>query len=106
MHLDLQWCTADHVSERPFARHLDTNTGSRSGSTSIAEASIMTRFFAFTMAAFIILTAGLTHAQPDKDVLLNVKGKLTKDDNKDAQRNGPMQVHKVALKAGKKYTID
>jgi peroxiredoxin len=48
----------------------------------------------------------LAGGEKGKDVEFQVKGKLTKDDPTDAQRNGPMQTHVVRLKAGKAYTID
>jgi peroxiredoxin len=70
----------------------------------------MTRCLAVMMLAFALAAGGLTHAGgakgKDKDKDFVVKGTLTKDDPKDAQRNGPSQVHVVKLKAGKAYTID
>lgn len=66
----------------------------------------MTRSFAIALLAFTVLVAGWSHAGVDKGKDFIVKGKLTKDDPKDAQRGGPAQVHKVTLKKGTVYTID
>ena len=66
----------------------------------------MTRFWMFVIVA--LLTAGFTQAggNKDKEKNIEIKGILTKDDPKDAERNGPSQVHTVKLKKGKVYTID
>jgi peroxiredoxin len=64
----------------------------------------MARIWAITLAAFFIAAAGLLQAGGEKD--FNFKGKLTKDDPRDAQRGGPSHLHVVKLKAGSSYTID
>jgi thiol-disulfide isomerase/thioredoxin len=66
----------------------------------------MTRSFAIALLAFTAIVAGWSHAGVEKGKDFIVKGKLTKDDNKDAQRGGPAQLHKIGLKKGTVYTID
>ena len=58
----------------------------------------MNRSFVIALLAFTALVAGWSHAGVDKGKDFVVKGKLTKDDNKDAQRGGPAQLHKIASK--------
>ena len=66
----------------------------------------MTRSFAIAMLAFAVLVAGWTYAGVEKGKDFVFKGKLSKDDPKDAMRGGPAQVHQIFLKAGSVYTID
>lgn len=71
----------------------------------------MARFWVIAALGFLA-AAGLSDGgdkkekEKDKNVIFTFQGKLSPDDPKDPQRNGPMQVHTVAMKAGKAYTID
>lgn len=65
----------------------------------------MARFLAFAVVAFVVLASGLIHAG-GKDFVFQTNGKFTKDDPKDPQRGGPMQVHTVKMVSGRVYTID
>jgi AhpC/TSA family len=66
----------------------------------------MNRSIAIALLTFAALVVGWTHAGVEKGKDFVVKGRLTKDDPKDAMRGGPAQVHKIKLKAGSAYTID
>ena len=60
----------------------------------------MNRSFVIALLAFTALVASWSHAGVDKGKDFVVKGKLTKDDNKDAQRGGPAQLHKNRAQKG------
>jgi hypothetical protein len=68
----------------------------------------MARSWIIMVIAFAVLAGGLaqTGAAKQKDTDFKVSGKFTKDDPRDAERNGPSQTHVVPLKAGKTYRID
>ncbi len=66
----------------------------------------MYRFLTITMGIFMALAATWSHAGVVKGKDFNTKGQFTKDDQKDALRNGAMHSHTLALKAGTAYTID
>jgi peroxiredoxin len=70
----------------------------------------MTRLWIFAAVALAALMAALHGGasaggkQKEKD--FKFEGKLTKDDPTDKRRGGPCNVHTIAMKAGKTYTID
>ncbi len=68
----------------------------------------MARYCAVAALAFL-MAAGFTQGggkEKEKDADLQFKGKLTKDDPTDPQRDGPFQVHPVRMKAGKAYSVN
>jgi AhpC/TSA family len=68
----------------------------------------MARSWIIFVLAFAALAGALTQAdeKKPKDKDFKVDGKFTKDDPRDAERNGPAQTHVVPMKAGKAYKID
>jgi peroxiredoxin len=72
----------------------------------------MARFWAIAAVICFAMTVSFTQAgggkdkDKGKDKPFMAKGTFTKDDPKDAQRNGPTQLHVVPMKAGKVYIID
>lgn len=67
----------------------------------------MARYWVIAALALLAAT-GFTQGgakEKEKDTDLQVKGKLSRDDPRDPQRNGPSQVHSVRMKAGKAYSI-
>src|ERR1700733_11860303 len=68
----------------------------------------MTRFCAAAFLILAALSAGSIQAGggKEKEKDFQAKGKLTANDPTDPMRGGPMQIHVVAMKAGKAYQID
>jgi AhpC/TSA family len=69
----------------------------------------MARSWIIALMTFAALAGGLAQTgsgkEKEKDKPFRVEGKFSKDDPRDAQRNGPTQIHIVPMKKGKAYTI-
>jgi peroxiredoxin len=65
----------------------------------------MARFSAIALLALSLTTPSLAQVAKEPGIM-RFEGKLTADDPKDPQRQGPSKIHVVKLKDGKTYTID